>query len=438
MTINCFGNVSDELAKAVKKHAGDIAGPGATLYEGHAQADADEVESTLASGRTLAVAHAPAGPVFGGRIPALTHLTEPAALVAVSRQCAGHGHATSITLVPESRPAPRAVLTDEQGQQTKLGPGTVTSPTAADIAAALAGHTQASAAAVGDSSLIPPSGANFGIVQWNMPWTGTAKQDFWDENHGHSQMLGSNTSQTYYVYYANGNGSATPYYVVLAVSSGTVQPAVGGPLCDYGPNERIFVLNTNLISVDLAKAPAASSLITYSPDGTRSTPVYDSVEIPMTVMALSGGGLQSTPFTAARSNSVPNEDWGVRKTSIAGRGPYLAAVEYYNITGWDASSEESFSVWWQQMYDQNDNVIELDAQCRTSASFDTMAAWQVPQNAGNQAPLSFQVRYTQNVSMTGFANLSGTGNGHHQQYTSNWWWDWSLPVWDLVALTGAQ
>ena len=408
------------------------------LYENSASLDHAEVEAVLSAGHTLALVHAPAGEVFGGAVAAVTSLAEPAALVAVTMWPISSGSQkfrTSVTIVPESPPSGCLFTSDETGVQEEEQ---VVQPAWTDenIMGLLAEHV--SLEPVTDSNLLPPQGAKWATVSYNWPWQGQLLQNFWQENNGNSQCLSSQNTQTFYVYYANGAQGQTPYYVILALQNGLAQPAIGSSgLCDNSPNERIFVLASNLASLDPTTCPPGTARVANSPASTRQSPVTSEVEVSMMLEVNQSGGQIGTPFTAASSVVVPNEDWGVMLTSTQGGTSNEAAVEYYNVTGWDASSTESFAIWWAQMYDGNDDVIGLDSQCQTSAALNAMAAWTVPQNSGNAGPLSVQFSYRNSVSAVGFANRKGSGNGHHQMVGWSGVYDVFLPGWDLVALTGS-
>ena len=442
MNIVCHHNVSAQLRRAVSELAlpgGVEDQPDTLLYERTAPLGDAEVAKALGAGQTLALAHAPAGPLFGGQVAAIRALREPAALVAVSQRPVRPGAEqllTSITVLPESRPAGEQRLFTEQGPHGPVEPLIQAAPDPAEIAAALAAHGPAELP--GDSDLVPPTGASYAIVQVSQPWRNTLTQGSWTENEGATQVQTSQCAQTFYIYYVNGdNGGQPPYYLVLAVQQGAVTAADGGSLCDYGPNERVFVLSQNVVSLDLTQCPAGSSLLTCSPGTTTESPVTDSVDLPMTVMALADGGLQSTPFTADRTATVPNDDWAASVTGTKGGSPNEAALQYYNTTYWNGATSESFAVWWSQMYDTNDDVVGLDHQCQTSASFDVMAAWIIPENPGNAAPLDVGLLYKNLVTFVGFANPAGSGNGHHMMMTTIMTYEWYLPTWELVSLTGS-
>src|SRR5262249_28454562 len=150
------------------------------------------------------------------------------------------------------------------------------------------------------------------------------------------------------------------------------------------------------------------------PSATTTTPVTDTIDYPMTVMALSGGGKISTPFTATITTNTDNPDWGVSQSGNPAANE--AAWMYYNLTGWNASTQtpDNFGQWWAQMYGTDDNVNTLDSQCLNGASFHAEAVWTIPQNQNNQGPLNVQLQYTNTLMLEGFVNCDNSGDGHHE------------------------
>lgn len=440
MHIDFIGHIDTDISKAIEHALGRTRISGAhsaLVIGGGAPFDIAGARRVLHEGGTVAILNARAGDL-GDLYPG-TGCEAPCdlALFAV-RRVPIHGHSgrahTIVTMLPD------AALLQAQGEAVGED-GSVTPAaqaplawTPATIADELKRHLEEEN--VLDASLIPPTGAYYGTVTYNFPWSNTLTQSMWTTASGTTQTFAARVSQTYYVYFANG-ASQAPQYVILMVQQGTASPSLTGTagLCCYTNGERVFALGTNTLSATVVSG--ALSLVSMSPSATSTTPVTDTITYPMTVMAFSGGGRVSTEFTAQIGASTDNPDWGVTQTGNPAANE--AAWMYYNITGWNASTQtpSNFGQWWAQMYGDGDSVNTLDSQCLNGASFHTLAVWTIPQNPNNAAPLNAQMGFKNTLVFEGFVNCDNSGNGHHQIGWASWWLPSTLPLWDLVAITGS-
>lgn len=435
-----IGDISQDIKTAVDRAFSKFAGSGgrAVVADGKTELDAKMAQDHIAAGHTFAILNARAGQlstVFPGTGIAVP---QDVALFAVKRlEIPGHQNRyhTIVTMVshPESVKV-ELTVSSADGSIENQNPSTP-SLSVESIAEALAQHVAQTSQL--DSSLIPPNGACFGILTFTFPWSGIQGQPSWAEARGAQQTYSFSTTQSYYVYYANGDGENPPLYVILMTQSGNASPAQNGAggLCSNSSNERAYVLATNSFASYVKHGDV--TLVAQSPSATTSTPVTSNVSYPMTVMAQGPGGMVSTAFTAASSDQTGNPDWGVYQ--LGGLGSNAGWV-YYNFTGWNASTQtvSNFPQWWNEIYDSNGYVVQLDSQCMNGGSFNAKAIWTIPQNKNNQAPLKFQLNIVNTLTLVGFANSEGTGNGYSQMGQNSVSKGSETPTWDLVALTRSQ
>lgn len=286
-----------------------------------------------------------------------------------------------------------------------------------------------------DDTLIPPDGAFYGIISYNIAWSTPLTQSYFPYLNGNTQTLSFRSTLTYYVYFANGAGQA-PQYVILLIESGNMIPATGGSqaLCAYGPGEVSFVLAKNKISnLDVS---GQLSLVNQSPANTTSSPVVDTIDYPMTVLARNSGGFNSTAFSVSTTASTANDGWGVDQNGDPSANE--AAWQFYNNTLWNASTQDvnNWSQWSSNLYDHDDLLYNnFGSQCLNGASFHTMSVWTIPQNPGNASPLNIQFEHQNWITVQGFANSGNSPTGSDQMIDYNYWFSHTNPAWNLVALT---
>lgn len=440
MSLKIIGNVADEVHTAIERvvrpHLQTESKESQLLvYDGASMIDAEEVRRTLDRGGVIAIIGASAGQLADLAPGTGCDVTQDAALFALKRTpIAGHPgkfHTIVTMLAHPGAIRMDGAVADAEGNQRSETQGQAPA-SAESIAEELKHHLLIDVPL--DSTLIPPFGAFYNVNSYRIPWNPSVTQSFWPTANGATQTGSALTTITAYVYFANGVGQA-PHYVVLLVHNGSVIPATGGSggLCSYFIGERAFALAANTLST--IDDFGGLSLVSQSPAAGTSTPVVDTINYPMTVMAQGDGGMVSQAFTVSASNSTDNPDWGV--TQAGNPAANEASWMYYNQIGWDASTQtvSNFPDWWAQMYDSDDHVVELDAPCINSVSFDAMALWTIPQNPNNSGPLNIWPYFTQTLRFDGFVNRGNSGEWNHQIGEWNPSINWSLGNWDLVAMT---
>lgn len=426
-SIEFIDGVSPDFRTSIE-HA--LSSVGATAHvvvaDGHAGFDEKRAHDALSAGHSFVILHAKPGQL--GTVFPGTGITVPenAALFAVQRrEIPGHKdrYHTTVTVVPHGD---SITLMGSSGGSTEREIGSTPSVPIERIVHAIAQHVAEPTQL--DSDLIPPTGACYGIVTYNFNKGPTAISD------KIAQQYSVRNTHNYYIYYANGDGHA-PYYVILLDLNGNCTPAVGGTMTLDDRKGSGLVTNT----VSSTVLDGSLSLTALSPNSTTSSPVGTSISYPITVMAQGNGGLQSTPFTIQRDVGTPNDKWGVAQTGVQANNE--AAWTYYENGLWNAFTQtpSNFDSWkWQVFVSDGGRyykVRDLDTQFNSGVSLETMAVWTIPQNPGNQSPLNCQLHYKHEFLVEFFDSVDWVTPSLWANTVTN---EWDVPAWDLVKVTGSD
>jgi len=409
---------------------------GAVIYDGNKDTlDIKVISDALENGKTVAVKNAKKGQLSGLYPGTGYEVPDNLALFAVKRVPLKSGKDkvhTVVTMIPEKISTTQVIISESPGSGDTTTTGSF-SPDDEMIMEEIQKHVDFTVGV--DNYLVPPANINafFGLLTQRYPWGGQLVQNFWSENKGATQTFQIATTQTYYFYLAQSPTGGYQYYVIL-VQNGYLQASTSGKLCSNDDNSRVFV--NGLFTLSNGVSQGALTIVAASPYSSTNNqnPLIDVISLPMQLMAQVNGGNNPVAFQASYVNSVPNPDWGLNLNEST---PSLAWT-YYNMTGWNALTQapSDFGDWWAQMY-SDDKVISLDGQCTGAVNFDNVTGWSIPANPGNT---SLPVNFTLSVSITfeGFANPTGTGNGHHQIVAGCCDYEFTLPQLDLVKVTNSS
>ena len=373
--------------------------------------DAGAVERLVAAGKAVGFVDITAEQcgLFRNAIAIQPAAGQPFFLASRGKAAAGH-RLDRVGVVARPPDIPPMMLRDEAGVSSTV-PQVQTAPdreaVAASIAEIASSHFDVDQTAGG---LLPPAGTTFAQTQHTTAFAATpVSQTSWTAGSGTVQNISSSYTLQLFLYYANGGGGNA--YNVICIMQAASSP---GTLVQNTGNARYFIQAEVMPQMQLAAATPnvnAVTLIAHGPGTTVGPQVVDAVSVPM---SFPDRGV-STPFNAVYNPpgyQIPN--WSVNDQSNP--GAQTASWLFYESSVWNpvASIPSDYNVWWQQMYDGNNNVVALPAQSQLTFNDEVVAAWTVGGNANNAGQLNVTLTFTLSQWLFGFANQTGTGNGHHQ------------------------
>jgi hypothetical protein len=455
------GALAQELGATaqVVPFTGDLAGLDSVVLDGASSAGAAPdtsamMQTILDAGTTLALAHpteqqlemlqgvvgaAPTGAIDGGaftRVPATG-----------ARQA---GRPKYSSAVVRSIQPPQELFSPWGGAAGELSVSGMPSLAARlqeAITRSRSALTDTAGLAADDASgtgLIAPAGATFGVstaavVPQTWPWKAP-----WDPStNGQTQLATLSGSQSFYVYYVDGENVA-PYYIVILRQVGVSNP--GTPILVNNQNARGFIQ----ISCDVTATvnqqsgqpfPQGVSLLWHSPTngvGNPNLPVYVQ-GVTMTLMAGNEAGSRvPTAFAPSETSYVSLQNWGCQdNTSIL-----TTSANYHQIGGFDPTVDliANYHQWEQSVYTdpyKSDNtVIPMPAQSAASLTFETLGVWRfdaslISSSGSNNRglPVNFSGTWSQTLC---YVYLAGLG-----EYTNPLSWSWNIDLGSIATQTSA-
>ncbi|MBC9909457.1 hypothetical protein [Chitinophaga varians] len=409
----------------------DVALAGTLIYNIREQAvNEKEIHAALEAGKTVAFKHTAAGQP-GKIIPGL-EIPHGLALFAVKQEpIPGHPGRKHIitTIIPEEIPTTIQSFSAEKGAQESRKE--TFSLSEEEIEEEIKKHMQLQVDLV--NSLTPPAAfsAYWTPVTQNFPFNPGYTQNFWSYKNGSGQTVQVVVRQTYYVYLTQ-NGGQTQFNIIV-VQNGYSQASANGGIVANDGWEKVFLNSDFHLKQSLSgctNAYASSPTTSLN----SSTPIPDSISVPFQLICRQGGKSSIQSFTPQYSNSVLSTDWGIILQQDSGNIDWC----YYTTNPWNSTQQyfQDFGNWWGRMYDGDDNVVSINNQCTGAVNFDSVSLWNTPASKG-MTSLNVNFGYSSYYYFVGFANPSGTGNGHHQMVQASPSNNPNPSGYDLISITGS-
>lgn len=219
---------------------------------------------------------------------------------------------------------------------------------------------------------------------------------------------------TMYVYWADGDPQNKAYYVINHIH-GTFNP---GTLVRDEAYCRAYFQHTVQIGVEagVVRRDQVGNVEQYSPTGPQTGDVPVSVNMPLSLLASEGGGINAINFIATASATNGLTDWGINDANNQ-FGPWWTVhqVKPWNSMGKDFRHYDRFH---SEMHAGENELYDLSALAKGTLTFDLFVTHSYPADWCDPGTrkLSFKTQFWPRWYVTMLHTPSSCGAGQHHAF----------------------